>query len=72
MRRWVVVLFPQPSELPSNIRCESSDKQAIGYVGVSLNVAEYRIFISTDDIQYRLPEGYCQGSERAERRVYIF
>ena len=48
------------------------DKQAIGYVGVSLNVAEYRIFISTDDIQYRLPEGYCQGSERAERRVYIF
>ena len=30
---------------------------------VSLNVAEYRIFISTDDIQYRLPEGYCQGAK---------
>lgn len=37
------LFVPQPSELPSNIRCESSDKQAIGYVGVSLNVAEYRI-----------------------------
>ena len=57
------LFVPQPSELPSNIRCESSNKQAIGYVGVSLNVAEYRIFISTDDIQYRLPEGYCQGAK---------
>ncbi len=66
------LFVPQPSELPSNIRCESSDKQAIGYVGVSLNVAEYRIFISTDDIQYRLPEGYCQGAKELKRRVYIF
>ena len=64
------LFVPQPSELPSNIRCESSNKQAIGYVGVSLNVAEYRIFISTDDIQYRF-EGIVR-SERAERRVYIF
>ena len=63
MRRWAGCLFPSLQELPSNIRCESSNKQAIGYVGVSLNVAEYRIFISTDNIQYRLPEGYCQGAK---------
>ena len=66
------LFVPQPSELPSNIRCESSNKQAIGYVGVSLNVAEYRIFISTDNIQYRLPEGYCQGAKGLKEEYTFF
>lgn len=43
---------PQPSELPSNINCSNRDKRAIGYVGVNMNVAEYRLYISSKDIQY--------------------
>ena len=46
---------PQPSELPTNITCSNSDKQAIGYVGVNMNVSEYRLYISTNDIQYDNP-----------------
>ena len=46
---------PQPSELPTNITCSNPDKQAIGYVGVNMNVSEYRLYISTYDIQYDNP-----------------
>lgn len=46
---------PQPSELPTNITCSNPDKQAIGYVGVNTNVSEYRLYISTYDIQYDNP-----------------
>lgn len=54
------LFIPQPSELPTNIICNNSDKNVVGYVGVSMNVAKYRIFISADDICYRFPDGYCQ------------
>ena len=54
------LFIPQPSELPTNITCNNSDKNVVGYVGVSMNVAKYRIFISADDICYRFPDGYCQ------------
>lgn len=46
------IFTPQPSELPTNISCSNPEKQAIGYVGVNMNITQYRIFISTDDIQY--------------------
>lgn len=46
---------PQPSELPTNITCSNPDKQAIGYVGVNMNVSEYRLYISTRDVQYDNP-----------------
>lgn len=46
---------PQPSELPTNIVCSNPDKQAIGYVGVNMNVSEYRLYISTNDIEYDNP-----------------
>lgn len=46
---------PQPSQLPTNITCNNPDKQTIGYVGVSMNVTQYRIFISNNDIQYENP-----------------
>lgn len=39
---------PQPSALPTNIRCVTSKKSVVGYVGCSLNTAEYRIFIAHD------------------------
>ena len=54
------LFIPQPSELPTNIICNNSGKNVVGYVGVSMNVAKYRIFISADDIYYRFPDGYCQ------------
>jgi hypothetical protein len=54
------LFIPQPSELPTNIICNNSGKNVVGYVGVSMNVTKYRIFISADDIYYRFPDGYCQ------------
>lgn len=42
---------PQPSDLPSNIVCVTNGvKKAIGYVGVSLNTAFYRKFISKHEL----------------------
>ena len=40
---------PQPSFLPTNIRCLTSDKRAIGFVGCSLNTSEYRFFLNAAD-----------------------
>lgn len=37
---------PQPSALPTNIHCTTSNKRALGYVGCSLNVEHFRIFAS--------------------------
>lgn len=44
---------PQPSELPTNIICSNPNKQVIGYVGINMNIAKYRIFISRNDIKYQ-------------------
>jgi len=41
---------PQPSSLPSNIHCMTSDKNALGYVGCSLNVARFRMYVFPDQI----------------------
>ncbi|WP_291530206.1 DUF4249 domain-containing protein [Bacteroides sp. UBA939] len=46
---------PQPSELPSNITCSNPNKKAIGYVGVNMNISEYRLYISVNDIDYDKP-----------------
>lgn len=43
---------PQPSSLPTNIHCSNSSKKVLGYVGCSLNVKRYRIFITTDQVNY--------------------
>jgi hypothetical protein len=40
---------PQPSALPTNIHCRTSNKHVIGYVGCSLNVSEYRFFLDAKD-----------------------
>nr|WP_308758021.1 DUF4249 domain-containing protein [uncultured Bacteroides sp.] len=63
---------PQPSELPTNITCSDPDKQAIGYVGVNMNVSEYRLYISTNDIQYDNPYDcdYLADDEIAGRTDY--
>jgi len=43
---------PQPSELPTNITCSDPEKRVIGYVGVNMNISEYRFYVSTYDLQY--------------------
>lgn len=57
---------PQPSELPTNITCSNPEKSAIGYVGVNMNVAECRIFISTNDIQYQMLDD-CSIMEESKK-----
>ena len=46
---------PQPSALPTNIRCLTSHKHVIGYVGCSLNTSEYRFFLNADDFSIYHP-----------------
>lgn len=40
---------PLPSSLPTNIRCTSSSKHVIGYVGCSINTTEARFFLDPKD-----------------------
>jgi hypothetical protein len=47
---------PQPSSLPSNIRCTTSSKRAIGYVGCSLNTASKRVYIDGEKIYREVPQ----------------
>ena len=46
---------PQPSALPTNIRCLTSRKRVIGYVGCSLNTSEYRFFLNAKDFTIYRP-----------------
>ena len=46
---------PQPSALPTNIHCLTSDKRVIGYVGCSLNRSDYRLFLVPQDFKIYLP-----------------
>ena len=48
---------PQPPALPTNIRCLTSSKRVIGYVGCSQNVATKRMYIDGTKISRVLPEG---------------
>lgn len=55
---------PLPSALPTNIRCLTSDKRVIGFVGCSQNTTDYRFFLNAADISvYRPP--------RADTRVWL-
>ena len=40
---------PLPSALPTNIRCLTSRKSVIGFVGCALNTAKYRFFFDSRD-----------------------
>ena len=39
---------PLPSALPTNVRCLTSDKRVIGFVGCSLNTSHYRFFLTPE------------------------
>jgi hypothetical protein len=47
---------PQPSALPSNIRCTTSSKRALGFVGCSLNTVSKRVYIDGHDIYREVPQ----------------
>jgi len=47
---------PQPSALPTNIRCLTSKKHVIGFVGCSLNTSEYRFFIDAENFSVLIPQ----------------
>lgn len=48
---------PLPSALPTNIRCLTSHKHVIGFVGCSLNKSDYRFFLNAKDYSiYRPPQ----------------
>jgi hypothetical protein len=46
---------PLPSALPTNIRCLTSQKHVIGFVGCSINTAEYRFFLYPEDYSIDYP-----------------
>ncbi|MCR5433815.1 MAG: DUF4249 domain-containing protein [Bacteroidaceae bacterium] len=43
---------PMPADLPTNIHCETGDHKAIGYVGISGQVASATIAISRSQVNY--------------------
>jgi hypothetical protein len=45
---------PQPSALPTNIHCLTSNRHVIGFVGCSMNTSEYRFFLDASDYAIRL------------------
>ncbi|MBQ7179684.1 MAG: DUF4249 domain-containing protein [Bacteroidaceae bacterium] len=45
---------PMPADLPTNIHCESGDRKAIGFVGVSGQVATATLAISSSQVNYKL------------------
>jgi hypothetical protein len=47
---------PLPSALPTNIRCLTSNKHVIGFVGCALNTSEYRFFLRAIDYSIDHPE----------------
>lgn len=46
---------PQPSALPTNIRCLTSKKHVIGFVGCALNTSEYRFFLEPQNYSIYRP-----------------
>ena len=53
---------PLPSALPTNIRCLTSKKHVIGFVGCALNTSEYRFFLRAVDFSIDRP--YPKDSRR--------
>ncbi|MBO4822526.1 MAG: DUF4249 domain-containing protein [Prevotella sp.] len=53
---------PLPSALPTNIRCLTSHKHVIGFVGCSLNTSEYRFFLT--HVGYSIDRPYPKDARR--------
>ncbi|WP_033147357.1 DUF4249 domain-containing protein [Prevotella sp. P6B1] len=46
---------PQPSSLPTNIRCLTSSRHVIGFVGCAMNTSAFRFFLNADDYSIEYP-----------------
>ena len=55
---------PLPSALPTNIRCLTSRKSVIGFVGCALNTAKYRFFFDPRDF-------YVSRTYKGDTRVWL-
>jgi len=53
---------PLPSALPTNIRCLTSKKHVIGYVGCALNTSEHRFFLDATD--YSIDHPYPKDARK--------
>jgi hypothetical protein len=68
---------PQPSALPTNIRCLTSNKRAIGYIGCSLNTSDYRFYLNASDFSTHIPRRdglewyYFQGSDEKKYKLFL-
>lgn len=68
---------PQPSALPTNIRCLTSNKRAIGYIGCSLNTSDYRFYLNASDFSTHVPlrNGlewyYFEGSDEKKYKLFL-
>lgn len=56
---------PQPSELPTNLRCNDNRKRVIGYVGVNMNVSIRQLYIPTTEVNY-VQAFRCEETEEKE------
>lgn len=56
---------PQPSELPTNLRCDDNRKRVIGYVGVNMNVSIKQLYIPTTEVNYVQPFK-CEDTDQGE------
>lgn len=59
---------PQPSSLPSNIMCQTSERHAIGYVGVNLNTSTSTLFIEGNEVGHQSTHLVIPLSEQEARR----
>lgn len=68
---------PQPSALPTNIHCLTSNKRAIGYIGCSLNTSDYRFYLNASDFSTHVPlrNGlewyYFEGSDEKKYKLFL-
>ena len=52
------IFTPLPYALPTNIRCLTSHKSVIGFIGCSLNTAKYRFFFDSSDFAITRPYNF--------------
>ena len=65
------IFTPQPSDLPSNIRCLEEDRKAIGFVGVRGSVATCEMYIKKGQVKYfPLRTPYTISEEQVREKTW--
>lgn len=60
---------PQPAALPSNVKCQTADRPAIGFVGVSLNNVSKTLYIDNKEVGHQ-SQHLAQTLPDSEARRY--